>query len=99
MTSQQVQRVLTQTLGNDTPFRNDTYVATLTALHDLAVTATARYDQSAQCGLLVAHVYAGEAGTFRAVAQALQRAQDEVAHLLANGAPAEATDSVEAESA
>jgi hypothetical protein len=89
MTSTQIQHMLSRAFGNDAPFRNDTYVATLAALHDLAIVASSQYEKSAQCGLAVARVYTGEAETFRAVAHALQRARDEVGGLLTNGAPSE----------
>jgi hypothetical protein len=89
MTSAQIQRLLVGASTSDAAFRNDTYIATLAALHDLAITASSRYEKSAQCGLPVARVYAGEAETFRAVARALQRARDEIGYLLTNGASSE----------
>jgi len=88
VTSTQIQRLLVSASTSDAAFRNDTYIATLAALHDLAITASSRYEQSAQCGMAVARVYASEAETFRAVAHALQRARNEIGYLLMNGAPA-----------
>jgi hypothetical protein len=92
MTSAQIQRLLVGASTSDAAFRNDTYIATLAALHDLAITASSRYEKSVQRGLPVARVYASEAETFRTVARALQRARDEIGYLLTNGASSETSE-------
>ncbi len=78
-----LERELTGLFGEDAELATQTYVQTMRALHQMAVSASEENVNRSQNGApALAHIYAREAVVFASVAQELRRATARVKDLL-----------------